>query len=132
MNQTYSNIEIIVVDDGSTDKSGEIADALAKEDRRIKVVHQDNGGIGKACQMCLSMVTGDYVASLGSDDYMNPESYESLVKVAEETDADIVEFGITSYDPEGNYKGEAIPMEQQICGNESVIYDFFLLVGDHI
>lgn len=125
MQQTYGNIEIIVVDDGSTDNSGMIADRLAKEDERIKVVHQSNGGIGKALQTAQKMITGDYVAFLDSDDYMEADAYEELLKVALETNADIVEFGITAYDTEGIWMGIELPSPSKIIGNSEVINDYF-------
>lgn len=124
-NQTYKNLEIIVVDDGSTDKSGEIVDKLAKEDDRIKVTHQENGGIGKAIKTGLSKATGDYIAFLDSDDWMEPNAYEELLAVALSTNADIVEFGTNSYDPLGNLHGREWPEETCIEGNDNIIFHYF-------
>lgn len=75
-NQTYSNIEILVVDDGSPDKSGEICDICALEDTRIKVFHQKNSGVTKARQFALKQANGEYVAFVDSDDILAKDAIE--------------------------------------------------------
>ena len=90
VNQTYKNLEIILVDDGSPDKSGEICDEWAKRDSRIKVVHQENGGGAKARNIGLDIATGDFIAFVDSDDYISKDMYSTLI--SEFTDnVDIVE-----------------------------------------
>ena len=90
LKQTYKHIEAIVVDDGSTDKSGFIADEYAKIDNRIRVIHKKNGGIGSAVCEALKHVKGEYIAFLDSDDHMETDAYENLLRVAKKEDADIV------------------------------------------
>ena len=70
VNQTYKNLEIILVDDGSTDNAPEICDEWAKKDERIKVIHQENGGVSKARNVGLDNVTGEYISFVDSDDYV--------------------------------------------------------------
>ena len=70
INQTYKNLQIILVDDGSTDSSGKICDEYAENDKRITVVHQKNGGLSVARNTGLSNAHGDYVYFLDSDDYI--------------------------------------------------------------
>lgn len=89
INQEYSNLEIILVDDGSTDESGIICDSLETIDHRIKVLHQDNCGISEARNAGLRISKGDYVAFVDSDDYLHPQ-YISIMKSAlDKTNADL-------------------------------------------
>ncbi len=77
-NQTYKNLEIILVDDGSTDNSSAICDALAKEDSRIKVIHKENGGVSIARNIGIKTSTGVYIGFVDSDDYIDERMYELL------------------------------------------------------
>lgn len=79
VNQTYSSLEIILVDDGSTDGSGELCDQLALTDSRIKVIHKENGGLSSARNAGLKVVSGDFVGFVDSDDYVVADMYEKLV-----------------------------------------------------
>lgn len=89
--QSYINLEIILVDDGSKDKSGEICDIWAKKDRRIKVIHKKNGGLSDARNKGLDIVTGDIISFVDSDDYVSEYFYEKLINIMEQTNSDIVE-----------------------------------------
>ena len=79
LHQTYKNIEVILVDDGSTDCSGEICDSLAKKDKRIIVVHQNNQGLGPARNTGLNRIKGEYVSFVDSDDWIHSQTYEVLL-----------------------------------------------------
>lgn len=92
VSQSYSNLEIILVDDGSTDKSGAMCDEFAAADSRIKVIHKKNGGLSAARNSGTDIATGDYYYYIDSDDYILKETVEELVNKALETDADIVFF----------------------------------------
>lgn len=72
-NQTYKNLEIILVDDGSTDSSGKMCDEYALEDERVKVIHKINGGLSDARNAGLDIMTGEYVTCIDSDDIVSPD-----------------------------------------------------------
>ena len=78
INQTYKRIEIILVDDGSTDKSGKICDDYAKIDKRIKVVHKENGGLSDARNVGISVSSGKYIAFVDSDDWVEKTMYKNV------------------------------------------------------
>lgn len=88
-NQTYKNLEIILVDDGSPDRCPQMCDNYAKEDSRIKVVHRNNGGLSAARNSGLEIATGKYIGFVDSDDYIHSRMYEILVKHLKENDADL-------------------------------------------
>lgn len=87
--QTFKDFEIILVDDGSTDKSGSICDEYSMIDNRIKVIHKENGGLSSARNIGINLAKGKYIAFVDSDDYINERMYEILYKFIEETKADI-------------------------------------------
>ena len=80
VNQTYSNIEIIVVDDGSIDKSGEICDKYASKDYRIKVIHKENSGVSNSRNIGISKANGEYIFFMDSDDYIDCNVIEESIK----------------------------------------------------
>lgn len=90
INQTYKDLEIILVDDGSPDNSGLICDQYAKKDSRIKVIHKENGGTCEARNTGLNMVTGKYVAIIDGDDWLELNFVEYLLNIALKTKADMV------------------------------------------
>jgi len=94
VNQTYSNLEILLVDDGSPDASGAICEAWAKKDSRIRVFHQENSGGGKARNTALDAATGDLIAFVDSDDYIGPDMFSYLHGLLC-LGADIAECGYT-------------------------------------
>ena len=95
--QTYTNLEIILVDDGSPDNCGNICDEYAEKDKRVKVIHKENGGLSDARNVALDVVKGEFVAFVDSDDWVLPnyvkDMYENLVKYG----ADVSIGGITYY-----------------------------------
>lgn len=91
VNQTYKNLQIILVDDGSTDFSGKICDVYAEKDNRITVVHQKNAGAGAAKNTGLELIEGDYFSIIDSDDYIELDMYEKMVNSLEKYNADIVQ-----------------------------------------
>lgn len=90
INQSYRKLEIILVDDGSTDKSGKICDAYSEKDDRIKVIHRRNGGLSAARNTGIEQATGQFVAFVDGDDWIDPTLYESMIKLAERYEADLV------------------------------------------
>ncbi len=93
VNQTYPHLEILLVDDGSTDGSGQICDDYAQKDARIKVIHKKNGGNTSARKAGLRVATGAYVQFVDSDDWVEPDMCESLMALAQEHGADVVRCG---------------------------------------
>lgn len=91
VNQTYKNLQIILVDDGSTDFSGKICDVYAEKDNRITVVHQKNAGAGAAKNTGLDLVKGEYFSIIDSDDYIELDMYEKMVNSLEKYNVDIVQ-----------------------------------------
>ena len=87
--QSYKNLEIILVDDGSTDNCLQICEEFAERDDRIKVIHQSNQGVSAARNTGLDAATGDYIAFVDSDDYIHPEMYERLYSLLKKHDADM-------------------------------------------
>ena len=100
VNQTYKNLEIILVDDGATDSSGEICDELEKLDNRIKVYHKENGGLSDARNYGVARATGSYIGFVDSDDYIDAEMYEKLYEAIIKEDADVAECNLKIVYPE--------------------------------
>ncbi|MBE6808470.1 MAG: glycosyltransferase [Ruminococcaceae bacterium] len=88
--QTYSKLEIILIDDGSPDNCPELCDDYALNDSRIKVIHKPNGGLSSARNAGLDNITGEYIAFLDSDDWLEPETFESMMTMMLEYTLDIV------------------------------------------
>lgn len=109
INQTYKNLEIILVDDGSPDNCPQICDDLAKEDSRIKVIHKENAGLGEARNSGLDVATGDFVAFFDSDDYIDKKLFEELYRVIINENPDLIEFGHHDVDRQGNITKTFIP-----------------------
>lgn len=91
--QTYKELQIIIVDDGSTDQTGQIADSFAERDERFHVIHKENWGVSAARKTGLDKAEGDYIGFVDGDDYIEPEMYEKLVELAIEYGADIAHCG---------------------------------------
>lgn len=89
VNQTYHNIEILLIDDGSTDGSSRLCDSLCKKDNRIKAIHKKNGGLSSARNFGLDLMTGDYVTFLDSDDYLSLDFIKSAYELVYNSNADI-------------------------------------------
>ena len=100
--QTYKNLEIILVDDGSSDKSPEMCDNYEKQDPRIRVIHKKNAGLGFARNTGLDKATGNYVVFLDSDDYLDSDAIEELVITATNNNAQLVKGGLKKVDNNQN------------------------------
>ena len=112
--QTYRNLEIILVDDGSTDSSGAICERYAAHDRRIRVIHQKNGGLVSARKLGLKASAGDYIGFVDGDDYLEPEMYAALLGIMCRENVDFVHSGYYVNENPGIYgtgKSTAIQIE---------------------
>lgn len=97
LNQTYSNVEIILVDDGSTDSSGDICDRFQLEFSNVSVIHQANAGLSEARTVGFRTANGKYIYFLDSDDYIAPDTFEKLCMIAEADSSDVVFFDAHSF-----------------------------------
>ncbi len=127
VNQTYKNLEILLIDDGSTDGSGVLCDRYADQDERIKVFHKKNGGVSSARNLGLQNATGDWISFVDSDDYLELNLYETLLNKISATPCDIIsfEYFINYPDKETLHKKDEsfygiFPKEQVICGTSAV------------
>lgn len=82
LGQTYRNLEILLVDDGSPDRCGEICEEYAARDTRIRVIHKENGGLSSARNAAIDVAQGEYLGFVDSDDWIEPETYEALLEMA--------------------------------------------------
>lgn len=102
VNQTYKNLEIILVDDGSSDNSPQICDKWKQLDGRIKVIHKENGGASSARNAGLDAAVGDYIGFVDSDDYIDFDMYEIMLKQIMDNHADAASCAIVRENPDGS------------------------------
>lgn len=108
LNQTYYDIEVLLIDDGSPDLCGEICDEYAKNDQRIKVFHTENRGLSAARNLGLQKAQGEYIGFVDSDDWIEADMYEMLLKRMLETQADISVCGLLYEYPQYSQSREII------------------------
>lgn len=137
IHQTFSDIEIILVDDGSPDDSGKLCDSIAVSDNRIRVIHKENGGLTSARLAGFHSCSGEYVAFVDSDDYVYPNMIEALLHPAESENAQLSICGYTLVDS-GSQKDILPPWNQSIL-DESQLAECYqlpligrILDGKHI
>ena len=130
--QTYRNLEIILVDDGSTDNSGALAEKMAMEDKRVRVFHKENGGSSSARNLGIEKARGDFIGFVDSDDYIEPEMYERLLAVAVEENLLMVQISRDEIDEQGNRMPDVcVPPEQpELWECENFMRELLLHRGD--
>lgn len=121
LNQTHRNLELILIDDGSKDNSGQICDEFAKKDSRIRVIHQENGGVSVARNKGVDISEGDYIAFVDSDDFVAPNMYESLLKAIKRTDADMALCNYRKVDEEGATISEYTYVQNEVVSGEKAL-----------
>ena len=104
VNQTYQNLEIILVDDGSPDNCPQICDDWARKDKRIKVIHKENGGLSDARNAGMKIATGEYISFIDSDDYIALDFFDTLLLVMEKENSDIVECSVGKFYEDGRFE----------------------------
>lgn len=110
IDSTYTNLEIILVDDGSTDDSGQICDKYQQVDKRINVIHKKNGGLVSARKAGVKAATGEYVTFVDGDDFISNDLYESAISIIVESSADFICYGFSRCNAQGDIC--------EICANE--------------
>lgn len=130
--QTYPNIEILLVDDGSTDGTGVLCDELAAKDGRIRVFHKENGGSSSARNLGLSKAQGEYIGFVDSDDYVEPDMYECLYRALQEQDAQIAQVGRNEIDEQGNLLPDICipPEETEFLQSRDFLKELLMHRGD--
>ncbi len=130
--QTYKNLEILLVDDGSTDGTGELCDELAKEDARIRVIHKENGGSSSARNLAIEQAKGEYLGFVDSDDYISPDMYERLYEGISEYGVSVAQIGRDEIDTEGNLLPNICepPVHPMIYDAEAFLKELLMHRGD--
>lgn len=121
LNQTYTNLEIILVDDGSPDNCGKICDQYAKRDSRVKVIHKKNGGAPAARNDAIDICTGDWIAYVDPDDWVEINEFEEIMKVAKRDNPDIIIFNTYLNDGKSQKVMQAFP-KNFVTENKKFIY----------
>lgn len=137
LTQTLKDIEVVLVDDGSPDKCPQICDEYADKDKRVRVIHQPNGGYGKAVNNGIATATGDYIGIVESDDWIEPNMYEKLYASAEKFGSDMVKCRFYNFDsfrnPQDKSYGRKKYQLQNIVPDDRAfnIFDYPLLLAYH-
>ena len=118
--QTYQNLEIYLVDDGSPDSCGKICDECAAKDGRIKVIHKKNGGLSDARNAALDVSSGEYISFIDSDDYVSEDFIASLYHAVQTHHTRLAICGVCRFDESGNITADYAPseIEKEIAGHE--------------
>ena len=122
--QTYKDFELILVDDGSTDSSGKICDDYKERDKRIKVIHKENGGLSSARNVGIDVAEGDYIGFIDSDDYIRKDMYEILYKCIQKNNCDISICNYLFIDEDGNgvtHMNNDLPIKDEIISGYEAI-----------
>lgn len=133
MRQTHTNLEIIVVDDGSTDKTGKIIDEYNRQDERIVSIHKENGGVSSARLAGIKQATGLYIGFVDGDDYIEPDMFEHLLSNALRYHADISHCGYRIVFPNGRidyyYNTNKLLIQDNLTGLRDLITGAFIEPG---
>lgn len=125
-NQTYKNLEIILVDDGAKDSSPQLCDELQKLDDRIRVIHKENEGAGKSRNRGIEAATGDYICFVDSDDYIKPDLVRKCIAAIQGNDAAMVMYGVQHVDETGKVTGEKVPYSDKYIFEKKEVQQEFL------
>lgn len=129
INQSYSNLEIILVDDGSPDSCPQKCDEWAQKDKRIKVIHKENGGLSSARNAALEIITGNYISFIDSDDYIHKDMYRIMLEDIKKTGADIVRCD-RYIDTDGDLKLSGKIDVQKSYNHQEIMDNYFYYKDD--
>ena len=127
--QTYKNLEIILVDDGSPDNCPAMCDEWAEKDSRIRVIHKENGGVSSARNAALDIATGDYIGFVDSDDWIEPEMYSSLIQKISESGKNIALCSYYAVEISGE-RYECRCVVDKVVLDQDDYFRFIVLGGD--
>ena len=123
LSQTLTNFELILVDDGSVDESGQICDEYAAKDARIKVIHKKNEGVSIARNTGIEVAAGEYIGFIDSDDWIESDMYEKLYNLAKSKECDIVMCDtVTKYDDKPDEEDTITRLPDDVLLNKKDIY----------
>ncbi len=130
--QTYRNLEILLVDDGSEDESGELCDSFAKGDERIRVLHKENGGSSSARNLGIAKAQGEYLGFVDSDDFVDCRMYELLYRAIVSHQAKVAQIGRDELDPQGGRLPDICvpPEETTAVSPETFLRELLMHRGD--
>lgn len=126
--QTYRSIEVILIDDGSKDSSGEICDEYADKDNRVKVIHKENGGVSAARNTGLDVAKGEWISYVDSDDYIEDTMLETLICLAKEND---VELAMCSFKDISECENVTQENDIRIFSKDELIYNYVVRNTDY-
>ena len=132
INQTYKNIEILMIDDGSTDGTAELCDRLKEKDKRIRVFHKENGGSSSARNLGIEHAKGDYLGFVDSDDFISPAMYEDLMNAIQEYKVPIAQVSRDEIDDKGNKLPDVCtpPEKAFLCTSDEFMKELLMHRGD--
>lgn len=130
--QSYRNLEILLIDDGSTDGTGELCEKLAQKEERIQVFHKENGGASSARNLGITKAKGDCLGFVDSDDYIEPYVYEKMLQAMEERRVPVVQISRDEVDERGNRLPDVCtpPQSVRFCETEEFVRELLLHQGD--
>lgn len=130
--QTYPEIEILLVDDGSTDGTGELCDRLAEKDERIRVFHKENGGSSSARNYGIDNAQGEYIGFVDSDDYIERDMYELLSRAVQKYDTRVAQIGRDEIDEKGKRLPDICvpPATDEVIGPRDFLKELLMHRGD--
>lgn len=126
INQTYKNLEIILVDDGSPDGCPQICDDYAAKDTRVKVIHKENGGLSSARNAGLDIAKGDYIAFVDSDDWVEKEMYEHLMSLVIKYNVDVATCAVNSVVGTKNTKCKPVEQTENVYKSNDLFDKLFI------
>lgn len=125
--QTYENLEVILVDDGTKDASDKLCDAYAEQDPRVKVIHKENGGLSSARNAGIDIARGEYLAFVDSDDWVEPDTYGCMLELARKYDVKLVCAG--RYDVSSGTGEKTVglcPRREEVVSGEELVRRIFV------